>query len=143
MADQPYVLGIDIGTGGARVLVIDQLDGSVVAAASSTYTVQRPQPTWSEQDPQNWWRGCCEAIRKVLAGDVAASDIAAIGLSGQMHGLVALDANSEVLRPAILWNDQRTAAECDEIERRAGGRRSLIRMVANPALTGFTAPKIL
>ena len=142
MADQPYVLGIDIGTGGARVLVIDQLDGSVVAAASSTYAVQRPQPTWSEQDPQDWWRGCCEAIREVLAGDVRASDIAAIGLSGQMHGLVALDANSEVLRPAILWNDQRTATQCQSMHD-AVGQDQLIAITGKPAMTGFTAPKLL
>jgi xylulokinase len=99
---------------------------------------------WSEQDPEDWWRASVKTIRSaVRKAKVKPADVKAIGLSGQMHGSVFLDKNNRVVRRALLWNDQRTAAECDEIERRAGGRRQLIRMVANPALSGFTAPKIL
>lgn len=136
-------IGIDIGTTGCRTIVVDP-KGAMLAAASSNYPNDHPKPGWSEQDPEHWWRATVETVRKALnAARVKASVVGAIGLSGQMHGSVFLDAKDNVLRPAILWNDQRTAAECEEIERLAGGRRELIRMVANPALTGFTAPKIL
>ncbi|MDP6447217.1 MAG: xylulokinase, partial [Pirellulaceae bacterium] len=108
------------------------------------YPLYHPKPLWSEQDPEDWWRASVKTIRSaVRKAKVKPADVKAIGLSGQMHGSVFLDKNNRVVRRALLWNDQRTAAECDEIERRAGGRRQLIRMVANPALSGFTAPKIL
>ncbi len=136
-------LGIDIGTSGAKTLAIDAA-GRVLASAVETYPCHFPRPLWSEQDPEDWHRATIRSVRKtVAAAKLKPADVKAIGLTGQMHGSVFLDRNDKVIRPAILWNDQRTAAECAEIERRAGGRAKLIKMVANPALTGFTAPKIL
>lgn len=138
-----YFLGIDIGTSGTKTLLIDEA-GKILAEATATYPSHHPKPLWSEQDPEHWWTATVETVRKVVRkAGVKGAEVRSIGLSGQMHGSVFLDKSDKVLRPAILWNDQRTAAECDEIERRAGGRKALIRMVANPALTGFTAPKIL
>lgn len=136
-------LGIDIGTSGTKTLAIDER-GDVLASASAEYPCSHPRPGWSEQDPELWWQATVKTVGDVLAkGGLSAADVKGVGLSGQMHGSVFLDANGQVVRPALLWNDQRTAAECVEIERRAGGREALIRMVANPALTGFTAPKLL
>jgi xylulokinase len=136
-------LGIDIGTSGTKTLAIDEA-GQILAEANSSYPLSTPKPLWTEQDPENWWQATVTTIREVVKkGRLKAADVKAIGLSGQMHGSVFLDKNHKVIRPALLWNDQRTAAECEEIERRAGGRKALIKMVANPALTGFTAPKIL
>src|SRR4051812_10229772 len=136
-------LGIDIGTSGTKTLAIDER-GTILASASAEYPCSHPRPGWSEQDPALWWDATVETLRAVLAtGKFAPRDVAGIGLSGQMHGSVFLDDRGEVIRPALLWNDQRTAAECREIEERAGGREALVRMVANPALTGFTAPKLL
>jgi len=140
----PHLLGIDIGTSGTRALLCDTA-GEVKATASAEHDVSSPQPGWSEQDPGQWWSATCEATRAVLEkAGVDAADVQGVGLSGQMHGSVFLAAGDDTpLRPAILWNDQRTQAQCDEIEARAGGRSKLIEMVGNPALTGFTAPKIL
>ncbi len=136
-------LGIDIGTSGTKTLAIDE-SGKILADATETYSCYHPQPLWSEQDPDDWWRATVATVRTVVKqARLKPPDVKAIGLSGQMHGSVFLDKDQRVIRRALLWNDQRTAAECDEIERRAGGRRKLIQMVANPALTGFTAPKIL
>jgi xylulokinase len=136
-------LGIDVGTSGTKALAIDP-DGNILAAASASYPCAHPRPLWSEQNPEDWWQATVKVVRAVVKqAKVKPADVAAIGLSGQMHGSVYLDKAGKVIRPAILWNDQRTAAECDEIESRAGGRQQLIKMVANPALTGFTAPKIL
>ena len=136
-------LGIDIGTSGTKTLAIDE-KGTILASASAEYPCEHPQPGWSEQDPELWWAATAQTVREVLAkGSLAPADVKGVGLSGQMHGSVFLDAAGKVIRPALLWNDQRTAAECAEIEERAGGREALIRMVANPALTGFTAPKLL
>lgn len=136
-------LGVDIGTSGTKTLAIDER-GRVVASASVEYPCAHPRPGWSEQEPELWWKATIDTVRSVLgAGTFKPADVKGIGLSGQMHGSVFLDASAKVIRPALLWNDQRTAAECDEIERLAGGREALVRMVANPALTGFTAPKIL
>ncbi len=136
-------LGIDIGTSGTKTLAIDS-DGRILADAMETYPCYAPKPLWSEQDPQDWWRATIRSVRRVMKlAKLKSADVKSIGLSGQMHGSVFLDKNDKVIRRAILWNDQRTAAECDEIEARAGGRKKLICMVANPALTGFTAPKIL
>ncbi len=107
-------------------------------------SAQQSKPGWSEQNPDDWWLASVKTVREVLKkGKIKPTDVKGIGLSGQMHGSVFLDKSHEVIRPALLWNDQRTAAECAEIEKRAGGRAALIGMVANPALTGFTAPKIL
>ena len=136
-------LGIDIGTSGTKTLAIDA-EGKILAEASSTYPCYFPKPLWSEQDPEDWWQATVKTIREVVKkGKLKPADVKSIGLSGQMHGSVFLDKKGQVVRKALLWNDQRTAAECEEIERRAGGRKALIKMVANPALTGFTAPKIL
>ncbi len=136
-------LGIDIGTSGAKTLAIND-KGGILASAMETYPCYVPRPLWSEQDPEDWWQATIRSVRRVMSqARLKPGDVKAIGLSGQMHGSVFLDNRDKVIRRAILWNDQRTAAECAEIERRAGGRAKLIRMVANPALTGFTAPKIL
>ena len=109
-----------------------------------TYPCYFPKPLWSEQDPEDWWQGTIRSVRKTMAkARLKPADVRAIGLSGQMHGSVFLDKNDKVIRRAILWNDQRTSAECAEMEQRVGGRANLIKLVANPALTGFTAPKIL
>jgi xylulokinase len=128
------VIGLDIGTTSAKGVAL-AADGTVVATAAEEYPLSMPQPGWAEQDPELWWT----AAQRVLAQ--LPPDLP-IGLSGQMHGLVVLDEHGEVLRPAILWNDQRTAAECAEIERRVGLDR-LIELTGNRALTGFTAPKLL
>lgn len=136
-------IGIDIGTSGAKALAINP-KGKILAEASAGYPCHHPKPLWSEQDPEDWWQGTIKVVRSVVKdAKLKPADVAAIGLSGQMHGSVFLDKQNKVVRPALLWNDQRTTAECEEIEKLAGGRKQLIKMVANPALTGFTAPKIL
>ncbi|HET9914284.1 MAG TPA: xylulokinase [Anaerolineales bacterium] len=141
MAKQ-YFLGIDTSTTSSKALLIDE-EGKVVAVASSPHTLQTPKPLWSEQDPREWWGAVAASIKRVLMeSGVGAEQVAAIGLTGQMHGLVLLDEAGNVLRPAILWNDQRTQAECDEIHARIG-RERFIQITGNVALTGFTAPKIL
>lgn len=138
-----YFLGIDIGTSGTKTLLIDEA-GKIMSEATATYPSYHPKPLWSEQDPEDWWQATVKTVRSVVRkAKVKSAEVKAIGLSGQMHGSVFLNRKHEVIRPALLWNDQRTAAECEEIETRAGGRKKLIQMVANPALTGFTAPKIL
>jgi xylulokinase len=131
------LVGIDVGTTGVKAIAVAP-DGEVVARAERAYPLSTPRPLWSEQDPQDWWAASEAALAEVSAG----RDVRGIGLSGQMHGLVCLDAAGEVIRPAILWNDQRTAAECAEIEERIGLER-LIALTGNRALTGFTAPKLL
>jgi len=130
------MVGLDIGTTGVKAIAVGA-EGDVVGRAERGYALSTPRPGWSEQDPEDWWT----ATRAALA-DLGPLGIAGIGLSGQMHGLVALDAAGRVVRPAILWNDQRTAAECAEIEERIGLDR-LIALTGNRALTGFTAPKLL
>jgi xylulokinase len=136
-------LGVDIGTSGTKTLAIDEA-GAILAEASQNYPCYTPKPLWSEQDPEDWWQATVATIKSVVQqAKLKRADVKAIGLSGQMHGSVFVDKRGQVVRKALLWNDQRTAAECTEIEKRAGGRKKLIQMVANPALTGFTAPKIL
>ncbi len=137
------LLGIDIGTSATKTLLCNA-KGKVLATASAEYPVHTPQPGWSEQDPNDWWRAVIRGIGDVCRkARVAPGKITGVGLSGQMHGSVFVDRAGQSLRRALLWNDQRTAAECAEIERLAGGRARLIGMVNNVALTGFTAPKIL
>jgi len=137
-----YLLGLDVGTTGAKALLTDA-SGEVPAAATAEYPIFTPQPLWSEQDPADWWRGSQAALRAVVAqAGIDTSAIAGLGLTGQMHGSVFLDAQGAVIRPALLWNDQRTAAECAEITYRVGETR-LSEIAGNPALTGFQAPKIL
>ncbi|HEX7974793.1 MAG TPA: xylulokinase, partial [Anaerolineales bacterium] len=136
------LLGIDVSTTGAKALLVDER-GSVIASATTPLALSTPRPLWAEQDPQEWWAGVAASIRQALArAGVTGAAVAAIGLTGQMHGLVLLDENGNVLRPAILWNDQRTGPQCDEIRRRLG-RKQLIQITGNDALTGFTAPKVL
>jgi xylulokinase len=136
-------LGVDIGTSGTKTLAISET-GAILADATATYPLSTPKPGWSEQNPADWWQATIKTVKAVLAkGKIKPAEVKGIGLSGQMHGSVFLDKSHQVIRPALLWNDQRTAAECVEIERRAGGRAKLIEWVANPALTGFTAPKVL
>lgn len=135
-----YLLGIDISTTGAKAVVVDE-DGAVVASHSTPHPISTPQPLWSEQNPKDWWHGAAASIRAVLER-VNADDIYGIGLTGQMHSLVCLDTDNNVLRPAILWNDQRTQAQCDTITAKLGAER-LVQLTGNRALTGFTAPKIL
>jgi xylulokinase len=138
-----YLLGIDIGTSGTKTLVCDS-HGHVLATAMSEHDIAQPKPGWSEQDPVQWWDATCKATKAVLRkAKIKKDHVTAIGLSGQMHGSVFLGDGDKPLRPALLWNDQRTAEQCNAIEKAAGGRRKLIGMVGNPALTGFTAPKIL
>jgi xylulokinase len=137
-----HVLGIDVSTTATKAVLIDR-GGAVAGIASSEYEFRVPAPLWSEQDPALWWDGAVDAIRSVLAATgVRGDDVEAVGLTGQMHGLVLLDSADVVLRPAILWNDQRTAAECDAI-RAALGPERLVAITGNDALTGFTAPKLV
>jgi xylulokinase len=137
-----HVLGIDSSTTATKAVLVGP-DGTVRGIGLAEYDVQIPHPLWSEQQPAVWWTGTQEAIRAVLAATgVSGADVEAVGLTGQMHGAVVLDAQLDVLRPAILWNDQRTAAECDEIRARVGAER-LVQVTGNDAITGLTAPKLL
>ena len=136
------LLGLDVGTGGARAVAVDE-SGEVVAEASSEYALHSPHPGWTEHDPEDWWGGAKEALGKVAAEVREAGDeVVGLGLTGQMHGSVFLDASGEVIRRALLWNDQRTEAQCREITDAVGEER-LIQITGNPALTGFQAPKVL
>ncbi len=142
MKAQTLFLGIDVSTTGAKALLIDP-QGEVVSTATTALPLSTPRPLWSEQDPHEWWSGVSQSIRRALAeAGVDGGAVEAVGLTGQMHGLTLLDAQGEVLRPAILWNDQRTGPQCDEIRARMGKAR-LIQVTGNDAITGFTAPKIL
>ena len=137
-----YFLGIDTSTTSSKALLIDE-KGEVIAVASSPHTLQTPKPLWSEQDPREWWEAVSVSIKSVLEqAGIGGEGIGAVGLTGQMHGLVLLDDMGNVLRPAILWNDQRTQSQCDEIHQRIG-KEKFIQITGNVALTGFTAPKIL
>lgn len=136
-------LGIDVGTGGSRAVLIDE-NGQIIASETVEHIpFATPEIGWAEQDPNDWWRASSEAVKKVLAiENVSAEDIASIGLSGQMHGAVLLDENDKVLRPALIWCDQRTQKQCDELTEKVGKER-LIELVSNPALTNFTLTKML
>jgi len=142
MSASKLLLGIDVSTTGAKALIIDA-SGAVIASAITSFKLSIPRPLWSEQDPHEWWTGVQNSIHQALSkAGVHGSDITGVGLTGQMHSLVLLDAHGSVLRPAILWNDQRTGEQCDQIRTRLGKSR-LIQITGNDALTGFTAPKIL
>jgi xylulokinase len=137
-----YFLGIDTSTTSSKALLIDE-KGEVIAVASSPHTLQTPKPLWAEQNPLEWWEAVSVSIKSVLEkAGLGGERIAAVGLTGQMHGLILLDEAGNVLRPAILWNDQRTQSQCDEIHQRIG-KDKFIQITGNVALTGFTAPKIL
>jgi len=138
-----YYLGIDIGTSGTKVLLIDENGSPVASHTSAEYPLSTPRPLWAEQDPQYWWEASVDGVKTVIAkSGVAPKEILGVGLSGQMHGSVFLDRDNKVLRPALLWCDQRTQAECDWITAQAGAG-NLARYISNPVLTGFTAPKIV
>lgn len=137
------LLGIDIGTSGTKALICNAR-GRVLATATAPHTRQEPKPGFSEQDPTQWWSAVQKATKAALKkAKIRGDQVTGVGLSGQMHGSVFLGEGAKPLRPAILWNDQRTAAQCEKITAAAGGQKKLIRMVGNPALTGFTAPKML
>jgi xylulokinase len=138
---EQVMVGLDVGTTGVKGIAITA-DGEVAARAEADYELRVPRPGWAEQDPEDWWRAS-KLVLASLSGELAGErEVAGIGLSGQMHGLVCLDEEHSVIRPAILWNDQRTGEECAEIERRIGLER-LIELTGNRALPGFTAPKLL
>jgi xylulokinase len=137
-----YFIGIDSSTTATKALLINDT-GTVIGVASSGYDFETPKPLWTEQAPALWWDATVKSIQELLAkSEVSGKEIQGIGLTGQMHGLVLLDEDGKVLRPALLWNDQRTGAQCEEIRKRLGKAR-LIQITGNDALTGFTAPKIL
>lgn len=139
-----YLLGIDIGTSGTKALLINaSRDGEVVASSTKTYPLYTPKPLWAEQEPEDWWQGTIAAIQDAIEeSGVDPRDIKGMGLSGQMHGSVFLDADNRVLRPAILWCDQRTQIECDWITATVGAEK-VVDLICNPVLTGFTAGKII
>ncbi len=137
-----YVIGIDIGTTGVKTLLCNN-NGKIISSSLNEYPLSHLKPGWAEQDPDDWWKAAIESIRSVMNDtNINREDVKAVGLTGQMHGAVFLDGNNNVLRPAILWCDQRTSSECDDINRIIG-KENLIILTSNPALTGFTAPKIL
>jgi xylulokinase len=137
-----YLLGVDIGTSGTKTVLFDDL-GNTCASDLQEYPMYQPKNGWAEQDPDDWWTATHVSIKNVMAkSGVAPEDIKGIGLSGQMHGLVMLDKDNQVLRRSIIWCDQRSGAECEQITELVGAKR-LIEITANPALTGFTASKIM
>ena len=137
-----YLIGVDIGTSGTKTVLFDET-GNVIASATVEYPMYQPKNGYAEQNPADWYNASIETMRAVMAkSGVDKTQVKGIGLSGQMHGLVMLDKDYNVIRPSIIWCDQRTAAECDEITEKVGAQR-LIEITANPALTGFTASKIL
>lgn len=137
-----YFIGIDIGTTGAKALLMD-VNGVVVTTATSEYPMSTPHPLWAEQNPDDWWNATCTTIQNVLReSKVNANNVKGVGLTGQMHGLVTLDKNGKVLYPCIMWNDQRTGNECKEITERIGFQ-NLLSITGNQVLPGFTVPKIL
>ena len=138
-----YLIGLDIGTSGAKCIIADET-GRVATSATIEYPLYTPQPGWAEQNPADWWTAVAEGSKKILAkSGVALTDIVGVSLSGQMHGLVALDKDMNVIRPAILWCDQRTQKQCDWITEKAGGLNGLLKLTNNRMLTGYTGGKIL
>src|SRR5579885_2922725 len=145
MISMQALRGIDLSTTGVKAALFAADDGRTLASAFVDYPLYHPHPGWAEQNPAEWWQATISAIRACLAGGaqqgVQAADVRGVGLSGQMHGVVLLDANHEVLRPCIIWADQRSEAQCRWITERVGAGR-LIELVSNPALPGFSAPKL-
>lgn len=137
-----YYIGIDLGTSGTKTVLFDR-EGNALASATIEYPLYQPQNGYAEQDPDDWWKAAAGTIRMVLEkSGVSNEEVKGIGISGQMHGLVMLDKDGKVIRRSIIWCDQRTAKECEEMTEKIGAKR-LIEITANPALTGFTASKIL
>lgn len=138
-----YVLGLDIGTSACKSILVDD-NGQMIAKQVGSYPFHTPKPGWVEQDPREWWSVCVDTIRRLLrSGKARTREIAAVGLSAQMHGLVVVDAEGSVVRPAILWNDQRTGPQCEQIYELVGGKDALLDVTNNAMLPGYTAPKIL
>ena len=138
-----FFLGIDVGTSGTKALLL-RPDGSIAATTTADHTLQTPRVGWSEQDPEQWWNATQISVAACIEeAGISADEVTAIGLSGQMHGSVFLDDHDEVLRPALLWNDQRTAKQCDSILQKVGGPDRMLEMVGNLPLTGYTVPKVL
>ena len=138
-----YLIGLDVGTSGAKCIMIDE-NGKVIASSTQEYPLFTPRPGWAEQNPEDWWQGVVKGLQVILnKANVDSSDILGLSYSGQMHGLVALDENNEVIRPAILWCDQRTQKQCDWITEKAGGLEKLLSYTNNRMLTGYTGGKIL
>ncbi|MDF2533567.1 MAG: xylulokinase, partial [Clostridia bacterium] len=135
-----YFIGIDIGTTSVKLIAIDE-QGSVVNSVSREYAIYFPKPLWSEQNPEDWWQQTLKGLKELLSG-MNKDEVKAISFSGQMHGMVVLDKNDQVIRPAILWNDQRTEKECIYLNEGVG-QESISEWTGNLALTGFTAPKVL
>jgi xylulokinase len=135
-----YFIGIDVSTTASKALAIDET-GQVIAVKSYGHDLSTPRPLWSEQDPENWWQATSSALRDLL-NEISPDDVAAVGLTGQMHGLTSLDADGKPLRPAILWNDQRSVAQCAQITEMVGAQK-LYKLIGSILLPGFTAPKIL
>jgi xylulokinase len=138
---EPLFLGLDVGTSGVKAILVG-VSGEVTAAATTPLSMATPRPGWAEQDPETWWTAAVASIRRVLEA-APATRVASVGVSGQMHSSVFLDRSGRVIRPALLWCDGRTSAECADITRRAGGEERLRDWVRNPALEGFTLPKVL
>lgn len=136
------LIGLDVGTSGVKALLIDA-SGQVLARELREYPLSSPKPNWAEQNPQDWVDASIDALTALANAVPSQGQLKGIGLTGQMHGSVFLDKDAKVLRPALLWCDQRTARQCETITEKAGGEAALVQMVSNPALTGFTAPKIL
>lgn len=138
-----YLLGLDIGTSGVKGILIS-VEGEIITTKTEGYPLSTPNAGWAEQNPEDWWEATKKCIREIIEeSNINTGEIAGISFSGQMHSSVFLDEEMEVIRPAILWSDTRTSKQCQEIYDRAGGLKSLIGYVSNPALEGFTAPKIL
>ncbi len=138
-----YLIGLDVGTSGAKCILCDD-QGKVLASSTQEYPLYTPKPGWAEQDPEDWWQGVKRGLKAILAKHpVQKGELAGISFSGQMHGLVALDENMQVIRPSILWCDQRTQKQCDEITEMAGGLDALLGYTNNRMLTGYTGGKIL
>ena len=135
-----YYIGVDLGTSSVKILMVDEA-GAVCKSVSQTYPLEFPQPGWSQQNPEDWWNAVCTLMPQLLSG-VDAAQVAGLAVGGQMHGLVALDAEDRIIRPAILWNDGRTGVETEEMNRHFG-REKLLELSGNIAFAGFTAPKLL
>ena len=141
--DKRVLVGLDIGTSGTKVILADET-GKVLASAVKEYPLYAPKPGWAEQNPSDWWRAVCEGCQQVLsASGVDKGRLVGLSLSGQMHGLVALDEEDQVIRPAMLWCDQRTQRQCDWITQKAGGLEGLLRYTNNRMLTGYTGGTLL
>lgn len=138
-----HLLGIDVGTSGTKVILVNE-QGKITAVHTETYPVYAPKVGWSEQDPADWWQATVTCIHEVLKkSGISGAELAGVGFSGQMHGMVALDENDEVVRPAILWNDQRTGAQCEMVRQTVGGLDGLLQYTNNDMLVGYTGGKIL